>query len=813
VDVVWLRAANLARRGWRATVVLILFAGLAGGVAMATLAAGRRTSSAYDRMVRHVDPPELLLNFCPPEVTEVTEEALYACLVYEPHEERARIAELPEVEATAAGSYRGATLAPAGRPDDTTVASGLVFASPFTGGVDGRHLVVDGRWYDDDAPDEIVISERFRDRAGVGVGDEVELTFWSEEEIGAPGADGADFAGPRHHARVVGVTRGLLDLAASRSSIGEQEDLRFHAGPAFAAATREAAGFSAVLVDTAPGVTMQQARAAIERTFEGRLFQSSDALGDDELLPTREATQYEGRAAVALGILLAVAAAVFAGQAIARQARRDWSDGPSLRAIGVTRAEAGLAALARAALIAVPAALLAAGSAVALSPFGPIGVARRAEVDPGISLDLTVLALGSLGVVVAVLVCGWAPVVHRTTLSTRPAWTSTDRVRRRLAVPPTIAAGLDMGRRSGTRARGLPLGTAVTSVALAIGTLAAGVGLRASLDDLFDHPDRFGAPWDLSFGAATLGPDAATDALAMVRSSPDVAAAAGILGTDVELGDEVIAWVQAFEPIDGVGRTLQPPITSGRAPEVGEIALGTTTMGDLDLDLGDTVVVRTLTTREPSELVVVGTAIVNDNFEKSPGRGGIVPREWIEEVAPEVSADPYVLQLREGTDVDAFGNRLRERFGGIVSGPVPQEAIRNIDRIRALPLLLAAVVGALALASLGHALVTSVRRHRGQLAVLRALGFTGRQVRAAVAVHSTSLALGAAALGLPLGVILGRWGWRAVADSIGVAVVPVTPLVVLLAAVVATAILANGAAAYPARRAARISAAEALRTE
>jgi hypothetical protein len=225
------------------------------------------------------------------------------------------------------------------------------------------------------------------------------------------------------------------------------------------------------------------------------------------------------------------------------------------------------------------------------------------------------------------------------------------------------------------------------------------------------------------------------------------------------------------------------------------------------------VLVRTLTTREPSELVVVGTAIVNDNFEKSPGRGGIVPREWIEEAAPEVSADPYVLQLREGADVDAFGSRLREEFGGIVSGPVPQEAIRNIDRIRALPLLLAAVVGALALASLGHALVTSVRRHRGQLAVLRALGFTGRQVRAAVAVHSTTLALGAAALGLPLGVILGRWGWRAVADSIGVAVVPVTPVVALLAAAVATAVLANGAAAYPARRAARISAAEALRTE
>ncbi len=109
-------------------------------------------------------------------------------------------------------------------------------------------------------------------------------------------------------------------------------------------------------------------------------------------------------------------------------------------------------------------------------------------------------------------------------------------------------------------------------------------------------------------------------------------------------------------------------------------------MDDLDLDLGDTVDVTTLTTGQSFDLVVVGTTIVNDNFEKSPGRGGVVPVEWMDEAAPEVTADPYVLDLRDGADVEAFA---------------------------------------------------------------ASLGFTGRQVRGTVAVHATSLALLAAAVGMP----------------------------------------------------------------
>ena len=813
MDVVWMRARSLARRGWRATLLLALLAGLSAGVAIATLGAGRRTASAFDRLVEYADPPELLVNFCPEGIAEVTEESLAECFLYDPVAEQRQVLSLPEVEATVRGHYRGLTFAPSEHPEQTRPGSGVVMQDPGIQSVDGRQVVVDGRWYRDDADDEVVVTQRVRDITGLDIGDELTFTFWSAEELGAPIEPGGTFDGPQHRARIVGVASGILDMAATRSAIGEGEDIRIHAGPAFAEATPDAAGFAGLFVDTDDDTSEAAARARLDEEFEGRLFQTGDALGADETEPTREAIRYEAQAALALGGLIGLAATVFVGQAVARQSRREWADGPALRAIGVTRREAGVAAAVRGAAIAVPAAVVALLVGLALSPLGPIGVAARAEVDPGIRADWTVLGLGAAAVLTGVLLCAWVPVVMTRTLTTRPAAAPRATARVRASLPPTVAAGLRMGRRSGAGEGSLPLGTAFASVALAIGTLVAAVGLTSSLDSLFSNPERFGAAWDLSFGASAVGGDDVEAALEVVTSSPDVVAAAAITGTDVEIGGREIAWIHAFEPVEGIDRTVPLPITSGRAPGPGEIALGTTTMDDLDLELGDTVEVTTLTTGRSYDLVVVGTTIVNDNFEKSPGRGGVVPVEWMDEAAPEITSDPYVLDLRDGADVDAVAASLRERFGGIVTGPVPQEAIRNVDRIRRLPYLLAAVVSGLALASLVHALVLSVRRQRGQLAVLRALGFTGRQVRGTVAVHATSLALLAAAVGVPLGVILGRWGWRVVAEQIGVAVVPVTPPVALLLAALATVALSNLAAAYPAWRAARISAAEALRTE
>jgi ABC-type antimicrobial peptide transport system permease subunit len=116
-------------------------------------------------------------------------------------------------------------------------------------------------------------------------------------------------------------------------------------------------------------------------------------------------------------------------------------------------------------------------------------------------------------------------------------------------------------------------------------------------------------------------------------------------------------------------------------------------------------------------------------------------------------------------------------------------------------------------ASLAHALTLSIGRSRSQLAVWKSIGFTTFQVRAAVAWFATTVAMGAAIVGVPFGVILGRRGWQVVADQIGVPSGPETSAVGIAAAALGAVVVANLIAAYPGWRAARLPTAEALRVE
>jgi ABC-type lipoprotein release transport system permease subunit len=93
-------------------------------------------------------------------------------------------------------------------------------------------------------------------------------------------------------------------------------------------------------------------------------------------------------------------------------------------------------------------------------------------------------------------------------------------------------------------------------------------------------------------------------------------------------------------------------------------------------------------------------------------------------------------------------------------------------------------VALVALGTVTHALVTSVRRRRRDLAVLKTLGFVRGQVAATVAWQASTFAVVALGLGLPLGIAAGRWAWQLTAAALGVASGPVVPLLVNLAAAV-----------------------------
>jgi len=118
-----------------------------------------------------------------------------------------------------------------------------------------------------------------------------------------------------------------------------------------------------------------------------------------------------------------------------------------------------------------------------------------------------------------------------------------------------------------------------------------------------------------------------------------------------------------------------------------------------------------------------------------------------------------------------------------------------------------------AVAALLLTLLASVRRRRHDLAVLKTIGFTRRQLAATVAWQATMAAIVGSAVGIPLGIALGRWLWTAFARQIYAVPEPAVPVGAVLLLPLVALVLVNLVAAVPGRSAARTPAALALRAE
>ena len=297
-----------------------------------------------------------------------------------------------------------------------------------------------------------------------------------------------------------------------------------------------------------------------------------------------------------------------------------------------------------------------------------------------------------------------------------------------------------------------------------------------------------------------------------MASHPDVVAASGFPGTTV-MTDHGQLWIQAFVPIDGT-EPVRPVITSGREPtRSDEIALGSLTMREAGLRIGDQIELRSLAgSRTPATFTIVGTTMVTDNFEPRVGAGGVLDPAGLERIAPEASGG-ITVRVTDGPDRDAALARVRDEYPDQFMGVAIPTSLQNVERIAELPVAIAGATAALAAVTLTHALLVCVRRQRRELAVYKSLGFTRRQVVGAVTTEATVLALAGLAVGIPLGLIAARWGWRAIAGGLGLSAEASIPMGVVAGSVLGVLIVANLAAFVPGWRAGRIPAAEALRTE
>jgi hypothetical protein len=634
--------------------------------------------------------------------------------------------------------------------------------------------------------------------------------------------------------RLTGIMRfpdDLLPVAEGRDEVDADESSQLFLTPAFwRRYGPDLANYGiAIAVDLHRGpADLPAFIAAVQQRFSNQVYINTTEFaeeGNAGILGVRRAIALETAALVAFATLGALGGLLLVGQALGRQVLLESMEYPTLRALGMTRGQLVGIAIVRTAVVGIGAAALAVAVAVALSPLTPIGVARRAELDPGVAADWSVLPAGCLAIVVLVAVGAALPAwraagapgdamgVIAPASPGRPS-----QVAAALAAtgaPPTAVIGVRLALEPGRGRTAVPVRAALAGATAAVCMVTAAASLTATLAHLAATPAAYGVTWDLAVG--NFASAAAAEPVGRrLMGNPEVAAAAGLQGYQPTTVDGQPVLVLAISERKG---SLPPAVIEGREPlRPDEIVLGSLTLHSLGRRVGD-LVTMTAEHQPARRLRVVGRVVLNAPGNESlisPGKGGLIHPDLFRELAPEPAVFPstFLVRLNSGPRRDQAMTRLRQEFPGkMTMAPRPHTDIRNLQRVTGLLGLLAALVALLALGTMTHALVTSIRRRRRDLAVLKTLGLRRGQVMATVAWEASTFAVLALGVGLPLGIAAGRWAWQLTSTQLGVDLGPAVPFMPIVALAAGAILAANLAAAVPGWVAGHLQPATVLHAE
>jgi ABC-type antimicrobial peptide transport system permease subunit len=852
---VWLRLRADVRGRWRAMTALALLLGIVGGVVLTAAAGARRTDTAYPRLLRWANAADVTVIVTDPDPGSAGGSATGQPGPFTaggPNAEAIRsrffasLARLPEVaSASRATEYNMALPVPGGQPDTQV----QVFASPDDSlGVSGDAVkITHGRMFAATAAGEAVIDQQTADREHLRAGGTLRLIGIGKDATGA--ASFAD-AVPLSF-RVTGIAV-FDDKVVPATSTAAQP--RILLSPPFAS-TR-----LAVTMTNLPeaGVRLRPGASVAALARDADTLRKRFGIADSDyttvalsasVATTQSAIHPQAIALALFAVLAAVIALAVLGQLLARQVALDAMEFPILRAVGMTRAHLAAAALARLAIVTISGAILAAVAAFAASPVTPIGPARLAEPDPGLRADLPVLLPGLAGFALLPLAV-LAPVAWRAARRAGgplgvAAPASAARPSRLAAALSSagvvmMAIGTRMAFEPGHGRTAVPVRSALGGTVVAVGAVVAALVFGTSLIGLVSTPGKYGQHWDqqLSLGYATVPGAVGAQLLA---AAPGVAGYAAGADGEVSIGGMAVPAI-AVDPVHGSGYLT---LLNGHAPSgTSEIALGAQTMRALHVAVGQTVPVRvswkggTPGDSAVRAMRVTGTAVfpafgVPAMQSTDLGSGAIVAAALLSSATPDTGCTEaairqgmacygfFLLRYRPGADLAGGAAWLRAATAArgctaaqctVIDDQRPGR-IRNYAGIRDTPLALGLVLAILAVGTLAHVLLTSVRRRRRDLAVLKALGCTRPQMLRIVAWQATALAGAALLIGVPVGVVAGRWAWQLFAGAAGVSQQADVPVPVVAGTVAGVLLLASLIAVWPGWRAARIRPALALRTE
>ncbi|HET6965406.1 MAG TPA: ABC transporter permease [Acidimicrobiales bacterium] len=518
----------------------------------------------------------------------------------------------------------------------------------------------------------------------------------------------------------------------------------------------------------------------------------------------------------------ALVLSVLVGQLLLRQLAEHGNDSEALRPLGMTSGQLVVSDVLWVAAVAAASALGATLVAWVASPLFPLGTARVAEPHPGAVLDGPVVLPGVAALALLVVAVG-ATQAGRLAARRRSGYSPSSGTRLPAVLqrlPVTVSTGVRMALRPGRGRRAIPVRTTIAATAVGVGGVIVAMTFSSSLDHLLATPALYGTSYDADVEMNGNFGDVQS-LLPSLRSDPDVAAVAiADAGIPFRSGRTTFGG----EWITEVQGQILPTVVSGRLPEgPDEILLGSETMAALHTGIGRTIPVSVSGITGPLAMRVVGRGVLATATDSETlGKGAVVATSAMDRfmgLVPKGFQQPppgdAFVRFRPGVDRGRAIPALTARLGGIekvmVTAPTEPTDVANFGQVQSLPQVLAALMAALAAATMAYLLVTGIRRRRQELAILKTLGFVPAQVSAAVAWQATTVAVVAMIIGIPCGVIGGRAVWSAVAGQMGVVVEPVVPWAAILLLVPAAAAIANLVAAAPALAASRISPNRALR--
>ena len=646
-------------------------------------------------------------------------------------------------------------------------------------------------------PLEVVASYTLQHDEGVQLGSSISVPFYSQEaRVGRQRCHRASASTRRPDGGIFGVVgfeATELDFPA-----GATPDYLLWASPAF---TRQllprVATSHLYFVRLRHGAAdLPRFDAAASKLDPKRIFVQNE---DAEVASVEASVHPQAIGWWLLAALAALVGLAVVGQALGRQSTAESEEYPTLVALGLERRQLVMLGNACSLAVGLAAAVGAVAIATLLSPIAPLGEARAAETSTGITFDALVLTLGALVTVAIVVALGIWPAVRasRTARASNPIVDAKPSklpgLLGSMGAPPSMEIGVRnaLERRSG--GANVPVGSALLGTVLAVVALCGTAVFGASLTHLTATPKLYGDPFQLNISNPNGGRPDPTVVRSLEHDRAVTGLTQGIALPAITIG-KVVVGALAGTAVRG---SLLMSTVDGRSPDAkGEVGLGGTTMRAVGARVGSVVDVtvslpsggkRTVPFRVVGQmsLPVIGRAARSRWVPERCSRWRATRTPRARRVRREPPAErkwrsrPMAVSWRVSCLVHAWAGSRQP-----LSRPVPVD-----HHPRSHPDLARQLRG-------GRQLPTHLRRHVGGIRRRHAAPPAGRQrgaapagggapqgggvreppVASTVAWQATTLALAGIAVGVPVGIVVGRAVWLAFANNLGVVPVSVVPI-------------------------------------